>query len=206
MINLFKSNKGASSFLSHLQPGSGYKKGFTLTEILVVVVIFILLLEVVYSVYVLSQKGYQGGEDSAEIVQNARVILERMSREIRQAREVVSELSDDEAGATSTIEFEDGHATTTYCYIRYYQNDGAVKRCVRRYYFPSAPDIFLPWNATSPTETLTATTTQGPLIIGEHINPAGLKFWGSYVINVSVLLSKGEQEVDISTKIFGRNL
>lgn len=178
--------------------------GFTLTELLVSIVIFVLIVTSVYSAYFLSQQGYREGGDAAEITQNGRVILERITREGRQAREIVTELSDSEGEATSMIEFEDGHSTTSYCYIRYYQENSNVKREVKKYYFPSDPNIFLPWNAISSIETLTATTTEGPVIIGEHVT--GLKFWGVYVINISIALTKNNQTIDLSTKIFGRNL
>ena len=181
-------------------------QGFTLTELLVTIAIFILVLGTVYSAYFLSQQGYQNGEAAAEAVQNSRVILERMTREIRQAREIVTELPDDEVGATGIIEFEDGHTTTSYRYICYYQENSDVKRKVKRYYFPSDPSIFFPWNATSPSEALVATTVEGPVTIGEHIELAGLKFWGSRVINISIALTKNNQSIDSSTKIFGRNL
>ncbi len=183
------------------------KKGFTLTEMTVVIAIFSLIIATVYLIFALNQRVYLAGEEMAEITQNGRVILERMTREIRQAREIVTELSDDEGGASSIIEFEDGHTTTRYYYIRYYQEDGNVKREVKRYYFssdPCDPCTFLLWNAASPTETLEVDIVEEPVIIGEYIT--NLKFWGSYTINIFITLTKNDQEIDLSTRVFGRNL
>lgn len=183
------------------------KRGFTLTEMTVVIAIFSLVIATVYLIYALNQRVYLAGEEMAEITQNGRVILERMTREIRQAREIVTKLSDDESEATSVIEFEDGHITTRYYYIHYYQEDGNVKREVKRYYFssdPCDPCTFLPWNATLPGETLIAITVEEPVIIGEYVT--NLKFWGSYAINIFITLTKNNQEIDLSTKVFGRNL
>ena len=180
------------------------KKGFTLTETTIVIAIFGLIIATVYLIFALNQRVYLAGEETAEITQNGRVILERMTREIRQAREIVTELSDDESEASSVIEFEDGHTATRYYYIRYYQEDGNVKREVKRYYFSSDLNTFLPWNAISPTETLEVDVVEEPVIIGEYVT--NLKFWGSYTINIFITLTKSDQEIDLSTKVFGRNL
>jgi len=183
------------------------EKGFSLTELLVVLAMLVLVFEIVYTAYFLSRKGYSEGETRAEITQNGRVVLERMTREIRQTKDVVTELSDDSAQATSTLEFEDGHATTSYHYIRYWQEGNTIKREVKRYYFPSDPDVFVSWNTTSPTESLQATTTEGPVVIGEFIQqPDGLKFWGSFNIHISLTVAKDDESVDFSTTIYGRNL
>lgn len=85
------------------------QKGFTLTESLVVVFIFILILGAVYSAYVLNQQAYRQGETAAELNQNGRVILERMTREIRQAREMVTVLPEERIGPSQEILFQDGH-------------------------------------------------------------------------------------------------
>jgi len=184
-----------------------WQKGFTLTEMTVVIVIFGLIITTVYSIYALSQRVYRIGGEMAEITQNGRVILERMTREIRQAREIVTELSNNESEASSVIEFEDGHVAARYYYIYYYQEGDKVKREVRRYFFPSDPCdpcTFLPWDATSPTETLNVDIIEGPVIIGEYVT--NLKFWESQTINIFTTLVKNNQEIDLSTKIFGRNL
>jgi len=178
--------------------------GFTLSEMLIVVTIFVLIILTVYSAYFLSQRGYQKGEQVAEITQNGRVILERISREIRQAKEIITELSDDGSEISSIIEFEDGHITTRYYYICYYQEGSEVKRKVKRYYFPSDPSTFLSWDTTSPVETLTTITTEGPVIIGEYVT--NLEFWGSRIISISLTLEKKNKSIELETKIFGRNL
>lgn len=82
------------------------KKGFSLAETTIVIAIFILIILTTYSAYFLSQRSYQKGEQIAEITQNGRVILERMTREIRQAREI-AEVSEEPG-----IVFQDGHVST----------------------------------------------------------------------------------------------
>ena len=177
-------------------------KGFTLTEVLVMIAILLIVTVAIYSAYVLSQRAYWESEMMAEITQNGRVILERITREIRQAREMVTALPATSTDATSTIEFEDGHIANLYHYIRYSQQNQNLLREEIKYYFPSSPAVYEAWNATS-SETLMATTTKSE-IIGEYV--AGLGFWDFPVINASTTLEKGDKRINLQTKIFGRNL
>jgi len=185
------------------------QKGFSLCELLVVLAIFIIVVIAISSLHLMTQQAYQKGQDLAEVNQNGRVILERMTREIRQAKELVTELPDAldseiPPQATDSCEFEDGHGPEPYHYIRYFKQDKEAKREVKRYYFASNPDEFLPWNATSSEEDLVATTTEGPETTGEYV--LDLKFWGSPVINIFLTLEKNDKKIDLNTKIFGRNL
>jgi Tfp pilus assembly protein PilE len=77
--------------------------GFTLVEMMVISCIFLILMSVVYSVFLFQQRAYKSGENSAEIIQNGRVVLERITRELRQAKKIISALP------ASEIKFQDGH-------------------------------------------------------------------------------------------------
>ena len=182
-------------------------KGFTLTEVLVSIVIFVLVVGAIYTVYVLSQKAYQVGEISAELTQNSRVILERMTREIRQSREIVADLPSSADDALNYIEFEDGHRSDRYHYIRYFQDGHEIKRELKAYYFSGDENVFVPWNATPPSgESLEEKTIEETRIIGEFVND--LKLWAleARTVNVFIEMEKGGQQINLSTAIFGRNL
>ena len=88
--------------------------GFTLVELLTTVAIFFIIIGAIYTVHILSQRAYREGERAAEITQNGRVILERMVKEIRQAKAIAMEISEERAGSTSTIIFQDGHLSSTF--------------------------------------------------------------------------------------------
>ena len=180
-------------------------RAFTLIEVLIAVAIFILVIIAVFNIHILSQGFYQKGETQAELLQNGRVILERMTREIRQAREIVTELSDQESGATSTILFEDGHSTTTYRYINYFKDNDLVKREVVGYYFSGdSAQTLVPWDSIPPqSQTLETKILESPLIIGEYVS--SLKIWGLKLIQVSLTLEDKNEDVKLQTKIFGRN-
>jgi len=187
------------------------KNGFTLTEALVTIVIFVLVIGAIYEAYILNQRASREGEALAELTQNGRVILERMTREIRQAKEIVTDLPSTSTEATSTVEFEDGHDTSYIHYIRYFKDDDdkTVKREVIGYYFspsgnPNDTSTYVTWDATSSGETLATTTIESPQIIGEWVSD--LKIWKSTTINISLILKKEEKILNLETKIYGRNL
>jgi len=210
------------------------QKGFSLCELLVVLAIFIIVVIAISYLHLLTQQAYQKGQDLAEISQNGRVILERITREIRQAKELVTELADEETGASSTLEFEDGHTPappryqelgSEYYYIRYYipADTQNLNRQYRVYCFDNCdftncqpqsdtctnvcPSTgYHRWNATreSPTPTSTHPCVLEDRTIGEYV--AGLGFWGWPVINVSTSLEKEDKSINLRTKVFGRNL
>lgn len=179
--------------------------GFTLIEVLIIVIIFSLVVGIIYGSYILSQKAYLEGETSAELTQNGRVITERITREIRQAREIVTELSEEEAGAASTIVFEDGHIDESYHYIRYWLDNSQVKREIAGYYFSDdIGETLVAWDSIPPLEqTLETKILENPVVIGEYVND--LKFWGSETIHLSLVLSKRDKTINLATDIFGRN-
>jgi len=127
--------------------------GFTLSELLVSIVFVSLILGAVYSSYVLNQKASVEGESSIEILQNGRVVLERMEREIRQAKDIVTSLPATKEDAVDSIEFEDGHDLSYIRYIRYFSDDTdkTIKREVIGYYYsisgdPGNTSTYVLWN------------------------------------------------------------
>lgn len=183
------------------------KQGFSLVELLITISILVIVTSAIYSGYLLSQKAYRESEASAETTQNGRVIIERISREIRQAREIITDLPATSTEATSTIGFEDGHGTTTYRYIFYYQENNEAQRKVIGYYFSADPEqTLVPWDAVPPLgQTLEIKTLEEPVAVGEWVNNLG--FWNSEgLVGLILQLEKNEKIIDLETKVFSRNL
>jgi len=84
-------------------------KGFTLVEILVIIGIFVVILITIVNGIVLANRIYWEGEKMTEIMQNGRVVLSSISREIRQSRKIVTSLPEDDYDPPSEIIFQDGH-------------------------------------------------------------------------------------------------
>ena len=132
------------SQLWHLKDKKMSKKksdGFTFGEILVAMTVSILIIGGAYTVYRIAQKSYQITLKKADLVQNARIVLDRMSREIRQATEIATELppipDDPNNPPVSEIMFEDGHIEIIQ-YIIYSLEGTQMKRKIRAYYFGSS--------------------------------------------------------------------
>lgn len=181
------------------------KRAFTLIEVSVTMAILGLILASIYGVYNLSQKTYIVQENMVEITQNGRVILERLSREIRQATEIITELPQEESSSVGAIIFEDGHIAEPYYYINYFQEGDLIKRRVLGFYFSADPnEILVPWDAIPPFgQTLVEKTIQEAQTIGECAGK--LKFWDSGVVNIILDLNKKENNLRLKTSIFGRN-
>lgn len=61
------------------------ESGFTLTEVLVTMMLMILVTFALYSIFDMSMRVFSFGNDKVEATQNARIGLERMERELRAA-------------------------------------------------------------------------------------------------------------------------
>ncbi len=203
MIN--KPNNSLTGF-TPLNSAKGNLTGFTLVETLIITVIFSLISGSIYGIYVLSQQAYLAGEQVAEITQNGRVILERATREIRQAREIVGEeFVEEESEATSEIMFEDGHIVEPYHYIHYFQKDNFFEREVIGFYFSDDTEqTLVSWDsvplAGQEIETKTLEASQK---IGEYV--AGIKFFGAKIVHIVLTLEKKDKILEFRTKVLCRN-
>ncbi|MBI2042463.1 MAG: hypothetical protein HYT21_01825 [Candidatus Nealsonbacteria bacterium] len=183
------------------------KNAFTLPETLMAISVVFLVLGAILLAFNFSQRVYRGGEAGAEITQNGRVLLERLTREIRQAREIVTELPLAESQATSTLMFEDGHLSVPYHYIRYLRDESAsqIKREVIGFYFSNDPEqTLVSYDALPPPGQILENKSLEPSqVVGEFVSQ--LNFWSNGVVYLGLLLEKGEQNIHLKTSVFGRN-
>lgn len=181
-------------------------KGFVLTELLVNIAILVLISTAVYSSFVLSQRAYRESQVSAEITQNGRVIMERMTRDIRQARKIAVSLPGDKASAVTSIIFEDGHIAEQYHYVRYFLADASIYKEVIGYYFSGdALETLVPYNAVPPSgQSLLSKTLDAPKVIGEYVSD--LEIWEMEGIRIDLSLAKNDKTLYLETNILGRNL
>jgi len=197
------------------------KKGFTLVEILVFIAIFTLVSIAIFNVFSFSQIFYSEKTIQSELLQNGRVILERITREIRQGEAIVTQLpqvpDNPENQPLPEIEFQDGHTPSPYeyldsdyYYIRYYfsSSTNELFRQYKVYCFDPCESCnnYFRWDDTRLEGEETIHTHGCVLeekIIGEYVKD--LNFWGNGLINVSLTLKNRDQELNFQTKIFGRN-
>ena len=184
------------------------QNGFTMLEIIVSLALFVIVIILVSSIYLLSQKSYNKSSDLAELTQNARVCLDRLSRELRQSVNIITALpptdSDPANPPAEQIFFQDGHEISQITYLRYYLDGTNLMREHKAYYFASEPTVYVAYNTTDqydqpPTEVILENR-----IIGEYFNQ--LKFWDNNgSTSIAIELNKGSNNFKIKTSVYGRN-
>lgn len=187
------------------------KKGFTLPEVLIAVTITALVVETAYFASNIGQRTFKIASEKMEISQNARVLLDRISREIRQATEIVTELpsipDDPENPPTSEIMFEDGHETINQ-YITYQlQSGNQVKRIITAYYFGAILPDSSEWvlhNAIDNEGNPPNSQVISENLIAEYVT--SLQIYGDSLIHINLTVSQNEQSEDFTTTVFARNL
>ncbi len=185
------------------------KKGFTLIEIIIVITISVIIFGLITSIYVIGQKAYLKTDTRAEIIQNGRVILDRMVREIRQTPDIITQIPIDNSNPSllpSEIKFQDGHDTNQIRYIRYFLDGTDIKRQEIVYYFPSAPNYYVYSYDTDkdPPHDPPIEQIVEEKIIGEYVDD--LEFWGNNLININLYLYKNGESSIINTAVYGRNM
>ncbi len=183
-----------------------HNHGFSLIEIVIAVSISTVIFLSIAAVFQISEKSYLDTENKAEITQNGRVILDRLSRELRQSEDLVTTLPIDNSNPASLaheIVFQDGHDLSTISYIRYYLNGSNISRQSIVYYFPSDPSDYVFWHNTDKDGNAPTMKVLEEKVIGEYVDD--IEFWGDELISINLYLRKNNQSDTIFTSIYGRN-
>ena len=157
------------------------RKAFTLVEILAVLFLSSLIVLSAYSIFLMSNKVYKRTYTSAELTQNARIALERMSRDLRQAMEILTTLPVDPGSGTPAIEikFQDGHGfldNNKIQYITYYLSGTDLHRKYSHFAFSIAPTEWVLYSAEDALGNPPTEYTDSDQVKAENISL--LQFWG----------------------------
>ena len=180
-------------------------KGFTLTELLVSVIIAVLIIIIVGTIFVLNQKVLRKSNTKAELTQNSRITLDLMAREIRQANKIITSLPPDDSDpdlVAHEIKFEDGHTVTQIQYIRYYLDSTDLKRQIIVYYFDTDSSTYVYFDDFDAFGPATESILEDK-IISENIYQINL--YGIDNINIELTLQKKSEQVEMKTIINPRN-
>lgn len=186
---------------------STVKRAFSLTELLVAILISSLLVGITVSMYSLIRKSMAQDQVKSDSTQNARVSLDRISRELRQTPQVVTVLpaneSDNSVTQPGAIEFEDGHANDL-SYKRYYLSGTTLRMQVKEYYFASSPSTRVRYNAVDGSGNLpTAANVNTYQDVAEMVQ--SMSFYGSSRIKIVMVTGDGIQNFTLQTSVEGRN-
>lgn len=183
------------------------QRGFTLSELLITVLIGLLIVIIVTTAFSLNQKVFKKSNIKAELVQNGRVTLDLMSREIRQANKIVTILPPDDSNpdlVAHELKFEDGHTDFQIQYIRYYLDGDNLKRQIIVYYFfETDPPTYVYWDDIDAFGPPRQSILEDKLI-GENFS--NLNFYGQDNINIELILKKYNERVEIKSVINPRNI
>ncbi|MFA6410365.1 MAG: prepilin-type N-terminal cleavage/methylation domain-containing protein [Candidatus Buchananbacteria bacterium] len=180
--------------------------GFTLNEVLVAIIIGSLITILVGSTFVLNQRVFRKNNLKTELVQNSRITLDLMSREIRQAQEIVTALPANNSNPSliaHQLQFQDGHVTSQIQYIRYYLENSDLKRQIIIYYFDTDPANYVYWNDINPFGSPQQQILEDK-IIGENFS--NINFYGQDVINIDLILNKQGEHIEMKSIIKPRNI
>ncbi len=186
------------------------KGGFTLLEILVVLSVFIVISVLIYLSYFMITRLSERENRRIELVQNGRVGLDRIVREMRQGEEIVNPLplvsTDPDFPPPSEIIFQDGHVSDRIQYVRYYLDGTDLRRELSHYTFPiEDPDTWVYLDDVDELGESPDQTVDDDDLIAEHVT--SLQFWGNArLITITLTTSQGDDQVQLLTRIFGRNL
>jgi prepilin-type N-terminal cleavage/methylation domain-containing protein len=183
------------------------RSAFTLTELLVAIMIATILVTVTVSLYNLIRTSISQDQAKAAAAQNARVAADRLSRELRQAPDVVTVLPTSPSNTTVTqpheIEFEDGHANDL-SYKRYYLVGTTLELQVKEYYFSSDPTQRVRWNAIGPGGVVPVSAVVSTQDVADMVQ--SLNFYENQTLLISITTGDGiNQAYKLQSTIERRN-
>lgn len=181
--------------------------GFTLTEIIAVLAITVAVMVMVYNMFIISQRAFMAGDNFLEISQNARILLDRLGRELRQTPAIATDLPPDKNQIgwppAQEIMFQDGHDEPEIVYLRYYLNQNGVYRQKLYYYFEEEPATKVKWDAVDSFGQPPEQAIIEEKIIAEYIEQ--LQFYGNDLTTIEIVLNKNGNVSHFLTSIWGRN-
>ena len=181
--------------------------GFTLTEIVSVIGLFLLVALITFGVFNISQRSFTIGDRHLEISQNGRIFLDRLTRELRQTQEIVTPLpaTKNVVGfpPANEIEFQNGHDADDIRYLRYYLDGNLIKHQSIVYFFADEPNNYVYWNTQDEFGVFPTKSVLEEKTIAEYINQ--LWFYGSNITYIEAWLTKATASLHLYTGIWGRN-
>jgi hypothetical protein len=166
------------------------------------------MLGLILSIYALTMRSINFSQDRGEVSQNSRIIIERLTRDIRQTRDIATILPEDkddpEITPPSEIEMRDGHEIEDFQYIRYYLTGTDISRQIRQYYYAAEPETLVPFDAADDFGNPPLVTIVEDELVGQYIDT--IIYYGTGSLTVELGLLKRDIKHSTKTTVYGRNL
>jgi len=185
-------------------------KGFSLIEVLVAITLSLLILGALDGVYIVSHKLYVKSAAKAELNQNGRISLERITRDLRQATDIATELPLDNTNPPSSIMFQDGNNTNRIQYIKYSLVGSELHRELIHYCFASSPNPcptseWVVWNATDAFNIPASPATDEDMVKANKVTD--LKFYGDTTVTIEITVTDNQNNsTNFQTEVYCRNI
>lgn len=184
------------------------RKGFTLIELLIALAGGVLVFSGILYLFSITRDTALQGSIRAELIQNNRIALERIARDLRQAEELVTSLPDSDSNPerrpANELEFQDGHDPETLTYIRYYLDGQYLHRETSFYSFDSYPNTRVEFNSWDEWGRPPTKRDLDDQIVAEGF--ANIEFFGEGLITTRTTLQNENVIMIVPTTIFARNL
>mgnify|MGYP001384176981 CR=1 FL=1 len=176
-------------------------KGFTILEVMASISIFMVVVLLVADLLNNTVVFSSERSNLAELIQNSRVAIDRISREVRQANELITEIAT--TTPSNEIMFQDGHDLSQISYIKYYLNNSTLYRDNILYYFPLDPSIYVYYDDVDVFNN-SPTSTSSTQMIGEYFDDLDITK-SDGLLELQLSLSKNNETFQVGTNIFIRN-
>jgi len=184
------------------------RPAFTLVELLVAMVLASIMVSLTVSTYSLFRKAMAADQARADISQNGRIVLDRLSRELRQSADISTTLPTDQSDMSVTepheIEFLNGHSTDM-TYRRYYLNSSTLELDSKEYYCQNEPTVRVlnspaSCSVSDPLTMHIISTTD----VADHVQ--SISFYGDRSVTVMLTTTDGlTQTYTLESTIYRRN-
>lgn len=186
----------------------GRSKGVTLIELIVALSLSVIIITSLYYVFNTSFQSYKLNSSKAEINQNARIALERITRDLRQTSTITTVLpptdTDQLNPPPDNIQFQNGHDQSKIEYIKYYLSNNELHRQEFHYYFSTDTNQWVAYNAKDQYNNPPLVSTPVDTVKADKVT--SLKFFGTSMVNIVLTTAaKGQTQV-YETQVLGRNI
>ena len=183
------------------------RNGFTLIELLVAMIVSGILISITTATYTLFRTSMNLDQSRAQLDQNGRLVLDRLSRELRQTQDVVTTFpaspSDNSIAQPGEIEFEDGNANDL-TYRRYYIVSGVLKLDIKQYTFSYDPNTRVLWDAIGTSGESPNPTVLSTQDVADSVQ--SVAFYGDSLLQMIVTtIDSYGQTYTVRTTVLGRN-
>lgn len=183
-----------------------YLTGFTLIEVLIAIGMALIVVTASVSITILIKREIALGSDKLEAVQNSRSILDRITRDLRQSKDLITNLGTSQQTASFELEFENGHDALNLSYIKYYLSSTDLVRQTQHYSFAENPSVWVNPNVIDELGNPPDQIIDSTGVIANNVTSLQLWLNGTSLVMIEVTVSKNSRTSHMRTQVYGRNL